>query len=110
MTARPSLAAPLAALLAATLLSGSPPAAGQDARQQAEVAALVQELDYLISRAGQLARRYGRDAAPVRFDYGALLEQLRLTRSRAEAYLNESHALARATPPRPEGGSLTLRR
>ncbi|MBK8168636.1 MAG: hypothetical protein IPK64_22035 [bacterium] len=100
----------LAALLAAALLSPTPPAAAQDARQRAEIAALVQEMDYLIARAGRMARRYGRDAAPVSFDYGALVAQLRLTRSRAEAYLNESHALARATPPRPESGSLTRRR
>ena len=99
-----------AALLLAALAPSPGAAVAQDARQQADVHALVKEFDYLIEHGEWLAARYARDAAPVRFNYGALIAQLRLTRDRAAAYLDEAHRTVRATPPRPEAGSLTRRR
>lgn len=40
---------------------------------------MIRELDYLIEHAERLAARHRRDDAPIRFNYGAFLEQLRLT-------------------------------
>ena len=81
-----------------------------EARQQADIAALIQELDYLIDHTERLADRYRADRAPVTFNYAALLEQLRLTRARSADYLNERHRVVHAAPPVPAGASLTRRR
>ncbi|HOW61177.1 MAG TPA: hypothetical protein PLJ20_01250 [Candidatus Contendobacter sp.] len=80
------------------------------ARQQADIAALIQELDYLIDQTERLADRYRADRAPVTFNYAALLEQLRVTRARSADYLNERHRVVHAAPPAPAGASLTRRR
>ena len=91
--------------------SGLSLAASVDAaRQQADIAALIQELDYLIDHTERLADRYRADRAPVTFNYAALLEQLRLTRARSADYLNERHRVVHAAPPAPAGASLTRRR
>ena len=81
-----------------------------EVRQQAEIAALIQELDYLIDQTERLADRYRADRAPVTFNYAALLEQLRVTRARSADYLNERHRVVHAAPPAPAGASLTRRR
>ncbi|MCP5451537.1 MAG: hypothetical protein H6972_13520 [Gammaproteobacteria bacterium] len=89
-------------------LTGVPP--GWAGPQQAEIHALVKELDYLIEYAEGLARQYADDAAPVRFNYPALLEQLRVTRMRSAAYLNEVQTVVYPAPPAPVATSLTRRR
>ncbi len=83
--------------------------AASEHRQQQDIAALVRELDYLIEHTERLAVRYQRDDAPIRFHYRALLEQLRLTRTRSAAYLNEAHEAVLHAPPPPDGSSLTQR-
>jgi hypothetical protein len=93
--------------LATSLACASPGWAGA---QQAEIHALVQELDYLIEYAERLAQKYGDDTAPVRFNYPALLEQLRVTRARSAAYLNEVRTVVHSAPPAPVATSLTERR
>lgn len=113
MTASPRfrpLAPRLAALILVALAATPGAAPARDARQQADIHALVQEFDYLIDHGERLAARYAKDGAPIRFNYRALLAQLRLTRDRAAAYLNEAHQAPLAEPPRPDGGSLTRRR
>lgn len=91
--------------------SGPSVAASVDeARQQADIAALIQELDYLIDHTERLADRYRADRAPVTFNYAALLEQLRLTRARSADYLNERHRVVHAAPPAPAGAALARRR
>ena len=100
--ARPLRACALMALLA--------PASGAAGPQQAEIHALVKELDYLIAYAERLAQKYADDAAPVRFNYPALLEQLRMTRMRSAAYLNEVQTVVHPAPPAPVAASLTERR
>ena len=100
--ARPLRACALMALLA--------PASGAAGPQQAEIHALVKELDYLIEYAEGLARQYGDDTAPVRFNYPALLEQLRMTRQRSAAYLKEVQTVVHPAPPAPVATSLTRRR
>ena len=105
------------AAIGAAVLIGNPGASGQsvaapvdEARQQADIAALIQELDYLIDHTERLADRYRADRAPVTFNYAALLEQLRVTRARSADYLNERHRVVHAAPPAPAGASLTRRR
>lgn len=74
-------------------------AQAQEASQQAAIDALIKDLDYLISYAEKLEHRYRNDRAPVRFNYNALLEQLRTTRSHTADYLNESHTVVHTEPP-----------
>ncbi|TVR65504.1 MAG: hypothetical protein EA420_03030 [Candidatus Competibacteraceae bacterium] len=101
----------LLALVAALALALAAPGAGaQDPRQKADIHAVIQELDHLIDHVEALAARHRDDPASVRFNYPALLEQLRLTRNRSAAYLNEAHAAPTAAPPAAAGGSLTRRR
>ena len=100
--ARPLRACALIALLAPASVWAGP--------QQAEIHALVQELDYLIEYAERLAQKYRNDTAPVRFNYPALLEQLRMTRMRSAAYLNEVQTVVHPAPPAPVATSLTRRR
>ena len=78
-------------------------------QQQREIAALVTELDYLIDHTQRLAQRYPQDTAPIRFSYSELLTQLRLTRNRVAAYLNEAHETVLHAPPPPRRASLTER-
>jgi hypothetical protein len=85
-------------------------AQAQEAPQQAAIGALVQDLDYLIGYVEHLQNRYRQDPAPVRFNYPALLEQLRTTRQRTADYLNERHTVVHAAPPPPVQTSLTKRR
>ncbi len=85
-------------------------AQAQEAPQQAAIDALVKDLDYLIRYAEQLQNRYRQDQAPVRFDYSALLEQLRLTRARTADYLNERHTVVHTAPPPSVKTVLTKRR
>lgn len=105
------------AFLGGMVLTGGLGAAGLShagsmdaAHQQADIAALIQELDYLIDQIERLADRYRADRAPVTFNYAALLDQLRLTRARSADYLNERHRLVHTAPPLPAGASHTRRR
>ena len=98
--------------IAVTLMSGV--AAAREVprpenRQYQDIDALVREIDYLIDHTERLATRYRQDPAPIRFNYPALLKQLRLTRDRAAAYLNEAHGAVLHAPPSPERASLTRR-
>ncbi len=106
---------PAAAVLLLGAALGAGAAAAREAtpsfhRQQQDIDAMIRELDYLIEHAERLAARYRRDDAPIRFNYGAFLEQLRLTRARSAAYLNEAHEAVLHAPPPPDGVSLTQRR
>ena len=74
-------------------------AQAQEVPQPAAIDALIKDLDYLISYAEELQNRYRNDRAPVRFNYSALLEQLRTTRARTADYLNESHTVVHTEPP-----------
>lgn len=85
-------------------------APAQEAPQQAAMGALIKDLDYLISYAEELQNRYRKDRAPVRFNYSALLEQLRTTRARTADYLNESHTVVHTAPPPSVKTPLTRRR
>lgn len=80
------------------------------ASQQAAIEALVAELDYLIDRAEALAEYYHDDPASVRFNYPALIEQLRLTRNHSAAYLNRVQTQIQPHPPAPVDQALSLER
>lgn len=99
-----------ALLLALALAAPSITTARDDARQQADIAALIQELDYLIDYTEKLAHQYRADRASVTFNYAALLEQLRTTRARSADYLNERHTVVQAAPSPPANATLARRR
>lgn len=96
--------------LIGSLVLATPWAMAQDLTQRQAIAAIIQELDYLIAHSEQLAHRHAGDRAPIRFNYGAFLAQLRTTRERASAYLNETHQTVLTSPPAPVTDSLTVRR
>ena len=101
-----------ALILAVSTISGCKTISEQvgQADSPQRVASLVQELDYLIDHTERLAHRYASDRSSVTFNYGALLEQLRLTRQRSAEYLNERHRVVHAAPPAPAGAALARRR
>lgn len=96
-------------LTAALLLLLAAPASAQNP-QHAAIETLIGELDHLIDHAEALAETYRDDAAPVRFHYAALIEQLRVTRNHTAAYLNAVHTVVHAAPPATLDRSLVLRR
>lgn len=99
------------ALFWAGLISlGLSVAQAQEVPQQVAIDALIKDLDYLISYTEQLQNRYRQDQSPVRFNYRALLEQLRMTRARTADYLNERHTVVHTTPPPSVKTPLTKRR
>lgn len=97
-------------LLISGLALATPGVTAQDLTQRQAIAAIIRELDYLIAHSEQLAHRHAGDRAPIRFNYGAFLAQLRTTRERASAYLNETHQTVLTSPPAPVTDSLTVRR
>lgn len=100
-----------AVLMTGALLVTSTPSVGApDLAQRQAIAAVIQELDYLIDHSERLATKYAHDTGSIRFNYPAFLDQLRITRERARAYLNETHTAVLASPPPTAADSLTLRR
>ena len=85
-------------------------AQAQEVGQQAAIEALVKDLDYLIHYTEQLQNRYRQDHAPVRFNYPALLEQLRITRGHTADYLHERPTVVHTAPPRRVNTPLRKRR
>ena len=75
------------------------------ASEREQVAALVQELDYLIEVAEQMQRdakqRRSSPTHRISFNYPALLEQLRLTRNRTAEFLNGDRGSIQRSAPRP---------
>ena len=67
--------------------------------QARDIAAVVQELDYLIETTLQLQRKHGGDKSRIRFNYPALLAQLKAARDGANAYLAQEVMELHAAPP-----------
>ena len=67
--------------------------------QARDIAAVVQELDYLIETTQQLQRKHGGDTSRIRFNYSALLAQLKAARDGANAYLAQEVMELHAAPP-----------
>ena len=84
-----------------------------EARQQADIAALIQELDYLIDHTERLADRYRADRAPVTFNYaslaGAVAADARAQRRLSQrAPSRRPRRAARAGGRVPDAAALTL--
>lgn len=67
--------------------------------QARDIAAVVKELDYLIETTQQLQRKHGGDKSRIRFNYSALLAQLKAARDGANAYLAQEVMEMHAAPP-----------
>ena len=90
----------LLAVLATAFLSVWPvnPA---HAGEREEIVAVLRELEYLRERVLALSRKHGSSKAKIRFNYLALLEQLRATENGIRAYLNAEINVIHTRPPQP---------
>lgn len=70
-----------------------------DNRQQKDISKIVKELTYLIQASEQLQRKYRRDSSKIRFNYQALIEQLKATRTATKEYLNHELYELHTAPP-----------
>lgn len=70
------------------------------ADERSDVQALVKELDYLIEVSVKMQRDYGKQRQQrVRFNYQALINQLKTTRQNTAAFLNEKGTSIQTAPP-----------
>lgn len=85
-------------------------ASAQVGSEQAEINAILRELEYLRERAIALEAQFGksgRDATQkIRFNYQALIAQLRATENGIRDYLNARIDVIHTTPPEPVTGEL----
>lgn len=96
------------ALLITLLFAGLPPAfTDADDGQRRDIDAVVKELDYLIEVTRQLHHKYRRDNSKIRFNYAALLAQLRVARDGVREYLNNDLLELHPAPPMPLKSRLT---
>ncbi len=68
-------------------------------QQQKDISLLVKDLTYLIQVAEQLQRQYGGDQSKIRFNYPALIAQLKSTRAATQEYLNQELYELHTAPP-----------
>lgn len=80
------------------------------AAQRRDIDAVVKELDYLIEVTRQLHHKYRRDNSKIRFNYAALLAQLRTARDGVREYLNDDLLELHSAPPMPVKSQLTTTR
>lgn len=74
------------------------PIAHADERE--EIQAMVKELDYLIEVAARMQKDYGNQRNQrVRFNYTALINQLKTTRQNTAAFFNERGESIQQNPP-----------
>lgn len=81
--------------------------------EQAEINAVLREIEYLREHVAMLAEKYGKKSkdAKIRFNYQALIEQLITTENGIRAYLNAEIDVLHLTPPKPvEGNMVRVRR
>ena len=76
-------------------------------QQRRDIDALVKELGYLIEVTQQLQHKYRRDNSKIRFNYTALLAQLRAARDGVREYLNNDLLELHTAPPKPLKSQLT---
>ncbi|SUO96662.1 RAQPRD family integrative conjugative element protein [Suttonella ornithocola] len=68
-------------------------------QQQRDIAEIVKELNYLIEVTKQLQINYKEDGSKIRFNYVALIAQLRAARDGAQEYLNDNLMELHTAPP-----------
>ena len=102
------LLAPLFAASAAEAKSTKKPAAVPLRGEQAEIESVLRELEYVRERVQALQGKYGRATgnAKIRFNYPALVAQLRTTEADIADFLNARIDVIHTTPPPTVGGSL----
>ncbi|GBU09000.1 hypothetical protein AwWohl_01380 [Gammaproteobacteria bacterium] len=68
--------------------------------EHADINSLIKELDYLIEFSSKMQADYGKNrSSRVRFNYAALIKQLKVTRANTAAYFNETGDSIRTSPP-----------
>ncbi|WP_298050211.1 RAQPRD family integrative conjugative element protein [uncultured Cardiobacterium sp.] len=83
------------------------PVAQPQRSEQAEIESLLREMEFLRERAQSLQGRYGRSGnGKIRFNYDALIAQMRTTEAGIRDYLNARIDVIHTTPPPTVGGSL----
>lgn len=81
----------------AIAISGIPSISFAD--EKSELYALVKEIDYLIEVSQQMQKHYGNSNQRVRFNYSALIKQLKTTRNRTAEYFNTKGETIHPRPP-----------
>lgn len=76
------------------------------ADERSDIAALLRELEYLRERVEAMAQKNSGNTAKIRFNYWALLEQMKVTENGIRAYLNAQIDSIHLTPPKPLDSSL----
>lgn len=76
-----------------------PALAGSSERE--EILAVMRELEFIRERVQALSRKYEHNQEKIRFNYQALLEQLRATENGIRAYLNAQIDVIHIQPPKP---------
>ena len=69
--------------------------------EREEIVAVLRELEFIRERVQALAQKHGQSKAKIRFNYQALLEQLRATENGIRAYLNAEIDTIHTQPPKP---------
>lgn len=68
-------------------------------QQQKDISLVVKDMTYLIQVTEQLQKKYGGDRSKIRFNYPALLAQLKATRAATQEYLNHELYELHSAPP-----------
>lgn len=90
----------IASVLLALGMSAMPALAGPSERE--EIVAVLRELEFIRERVQALSRKHGgQSREKIRFNYQALLDQLRITENRIRAYLNAQIDVIHLRPPQP---------
>lgn len=89
----------IASVLLAVGMSVVPAIAGPSERE--EIVAVLRELEFIRERVQALSRKHGQSREKIRFNYQALLEQLRATENGIRAYLNAQIDVIHTQPPKP---------
>ena len=102
------LLAPLLAVSTASGKGAKKTAAVPLRGEQAEIESVLREIEYVRERVQALQGKYGRATgnAKIRFNYTALIEQLRTTEGGIRDFLNARIDVISTTPPQPLGGSI----
>lgn len=78
--------------------------------EQAEINAILREIEYLRERVLALEAKFGKSGGnatqKIRFNYQALIAQLRATENGIRDYLNARIDVIHTTPPEPVTGEL----
>lgn len=89
----------IASVLIAVGMSALPAIAGPSERE--EIVAVLRELEFIRERVQAMSRKHAQNREKIRFNYQALLDQLRATENGIRAYLNAQIDVIHTQPPKP---------